>query len=135
MGEEKGRQNCSLIMVDKNKVDGRFKRHRRVRKRVFGTRERPRLCVYRSLKHMYAQLVDDTTANTLLTVSTLHKDVKEKLNGSMKKCERSRVVGLILANRAKKKRIKEVVFDRAGYRFHGRVKSLAEGAREGGLSF
>lgn len=121
--------------MDKNRIEARLKRHRRVRKRVFGTRDKPRLCVYRSLKHIYAQLIDDTTHKTLLTVSTLHKDVREKLNGSMKKCEKSKVVGLILAARAKKMRIKEVAFDRAGYKFHGRVRNLAEGAREGGLTF
>lgn len=121
--------------MEKNKIEARFKRHRRIRKKISGTPDRPRLCVYRSLKHIYAQLIDDTTQRTLLTVSTLHKDVKERLNGSMKKCDKSKVVGLVLAERAKQIGIQKVVFDTAGYKYHGRVRSLAEGAREGGLIF
>ncbi len=121
--------------MKKTKIEARLKRHRRVRKKILGTPDRPRLCVCRSLKHVYAQLVDDTAQKTLLTVSTLHKEVREKLDGSMKKCEKSKVVGLVLAEKAKQMGIEKTVFDRAGYKYHGRVRSLAEGVREGGLVF
>lgn len=121
--------------MEKDKTEARTKRHRRVRKKIFGTPDKPRLCVYRSLKHMYAQLIDDTAHRTLLTVSTLSKDVMKKFNGSMKKCDKSKVVGLVLAKKAQKKGIEKAVFDRAGYKYHGRVRSLAEGAKEGGLIF
>ena len=133
MGQEEGRQDGSIM--ERDKIEARSRRHRRVRKRVFGTPDKPRLCVYRSLKHIYAQLIDDTTHRTLLCVSTQHKDVKKKLNGSMSKCEESKVVGSILAKKAKRKKIAKIVFDRSGYRFHGRVKNLAAGAREEGLVF
>ncbi|KPJ50665.1 50S ribosomal protein L18 [candidate division TA06 bacterium DG_26] len=122
-------------MMEKDKTEARHKRHRRVRKKIHGTREKPRICVYRSLKHMYAQLVDDVEGRTLLTLSTLHKDVREKLNGSMKKSEKSRILGLVFAEKAKQIGVEKVVFDTAGYRYHGRVRTLAEGAREGGLIF
>jgi ribosomal protein L18, bacterial type len=100
----------------------------RVRKRVEGTAERPRLVVYRSLKHIYAQIVDDASQRTLLTVSDL-------TNGEGRKAERALVVGKALAERAKAAGITRVVFDRAGYKYHGRVKAVADGAREGGLEF
>jgi large subunit ribosomal protein L18 len=119
----------------RSKDEARRKRHRRVRRKVFGTPEKPRLCVHRSLNHIYAQLVDDTTHRTILTVSTLHGDVQKKCKNSMKKSEQSKVAGLILAQKAKKLGIEKTVFDRAGYKYHGRVKSLADGAREGGLTF
>ncbi len=134
MGQEKSGQDRGSMMK-KNKMASRLKRHRRVRKKVFGTPDKPRLCVYRSLKHIYVQLIDDTTGKTLLVVSTLQEDVRKKLNGSMKKCEKSKVVGLALARKAKQMGIEKTAFDRAGYKFHGRVRSLAEGAREGGLVF
>ena len=101
----------------------------RVRKRVAGTTERPRLVVHRSLKHIYAQLVDDESQRTLMTVSDLGADEGGK------KGEKALAVGKALAAKAKEAGIKRVVFDRAGYRYHGRVKAVAEGAREGGLEF
>jgi large subunit ribosomal protein L18 len=103
-------------------------RHLRVRKKVEGTPDRPRLVVYRSLKHIYAQLVDDISRRTLMTVSDLGLS-------DGKKMERSVVVGRALAERAKAAGITRVVFDRAGYKYHGRVKAVADGAREGGLEF
>lgn len=113
--------------MPKTREDGRYRRHLRVRRKVAGTAERPRLVVYRSLKHIYAQLVDDVTHRTLLTVS----------DGAVtgKKTERATAVGKSLAEKAKAAGIAQVVFDRAGYRYHGRVKALADGAREGGLEF
>ncbi len=113
----------------------RERRHRHIRKRVIGTAERPRLVVYRSLKHIYAQLVDDISQKSLLGVSTLTPLVREKIRTMKGKCEKSREVGRFLATMAKAKGIQKVVFDRAGYLYHGRVKALAEGAREGGLEF
>ena len=105
------------------------RRHSRVRSRVKGTSERPRLCVYRSLKHIYAQIIDDTTGKTL--VNAQDKEIKEKL----KRGDLAREIGKLLAKKAINKKIEKVVFDRGGYRYHGRVKALAEGAREGGLKF
>ena len=117
------------------KTNAREKRHKRVRKKIFGTKEKPRLCIYRSLKHIYAQLIDDTDSKTILGVSTLTKDVKYKTETSMSKVEKSKIVGLMLAQRAQSKKIKRTVFDRSGYHYHGRVRGVAEGAREGGLKF
>ena len=111
----------------KTRQELRQRRHLRVRKRVAGTPERPRLVVFRSLKHIYAQLVDDTTSRTLATVSD------QKLTG--KKSEKSTEVGKLIAQKAKDAGVSSVVFDRAGYRYHGRVKAVADGAREGGLEF
>jgi large subunit ribosomal protein L18 len=105
----------------------RRRRHLRVRKKISGTADRPRLVVHRSLKHIYAQLVDDDSQRTLLTVTD------SGLNG--KKTERAREVGKRVAERAKEAGVSKVVFDRAGYRYHGRVQAVAEGAREGGLEF
>src|SRR5215208_6051626 len=105
----------------------RERRHVRVRKNLAGTQARPRLVVFRSLKHIYAQLVDDTTSRTLATVSD------HKLSG--KKREKSSEVGKLIAQKAKDAGLSRVVFDRAGYRYHGRVKAVADGAREGGLEF
>jgi large subunit ribosomal protein L18 len=105
----------------------RKRRHRRVRGRISGTAERPRLVVYRSLKHIYAQIVDDSTQRTLLTVTD------RALPG--RKSERSVAVGKLVAEKAKAAGIARVVFDRAGYQFHGRVKAVADGARDGGLEF
>ena len=115
--------------ADKNKA--RLKRHRRVRSKIKGTSERPRLNVFRSTNNIYAQLIDDIKGITLVSVSTLDKD----LNGYGGNKEAARKVGKLVAERATQKGISEVVFDRGGYIFHGRVKELAEGAREGGLKF
>jgi large subunit ribosomal protein L18 len=111
----------------KTKAEFRARRQLRGRKRVSGTAERPRLVVFRSLKHIYAQLVDDTTSRTLATASD------HKLAG--KKSEKSTEVGKLIAQKAKDAGFSQVVFDRAGYRYHGRVKAVADGAREGGLEF
>ena len=117
----------SKVRRPKTRQELRYRRHLRVRKRVAGTPERPRLVVFRSLKHIYAQLVDDTTSKTLATVSD------QKLTG--KKSEKSTEVGKLIAQKAKDAGFSSVVFDRAGYRYHGRVKAVADGAREGGLEF
>ena len=109
-------------------------RHRRVRRKVAGTVSRPRLCVYRSLNHIYAQLVDDSAARTLISMSTLDPEVRSSGDGKAK-TEKARTVGALLAQKAIGSGIKEIVFDRGGYRYHGRVKALAESAREAGLQF
>jgi large subunit ribosomal protein L18 len=114
--------------VPKTGTERRFKRHLRVRNKISGTAERPRLVVFRSLKHIYAQLVDDTAQRTLATVSDLGIE-------QGKKGERASEVGKLIAERAKTAGITRVVFDRAGYRYHGRIKAVADGAREGGLEF
>ena len=114
--------------------EARKGRHRRVRKRVQGTRSRPRLNVFRSLKHIYAQIIDDTKGHTLVAASTLDPEIRGRLNG-LTKTEQARLVGELIAKRARRRRIKRVVFDRGGYKYHGRVKALAEAAREGGLDF
>lgn len=115
--------------ADSNKA--RAKRHARVRAKISGTPERPRLNVYRSTKHIYAQLIDDVNGVTLASASSMDKDF-EGVGGNI---EAARKVGTKIAERALAKNITEVVFDRGGYLYHGRVKELAEGAREGGLKF
>jgi len=112
----------------------RERRHRRVRVSVEGTPERPRLNVFRSLRHIYAQVIDDSAGKTLLAVSTLDPDVRDHLKG-LRKTDQAKLVGKTLAERAQQAGIKAVVFDRGGYKFHGRVKALAEASREGGLDF
>jgi len=107
----------------------------RVRKRIFGTPQRPRLCVYKSLKQIYAQLVDDLSGRTLTTVSSLTPEVRSQIKSEDTKSGVSKKVGLLLALKAKEKDVTLVVFDRSRYPYHGRIKSLAEGAREGGLRF
>lgn len=119
-------------MVKKpNSNAARLKRHRRVRAKISGTAQRPRLNVFRSAKHIYAQLIDDVNGVTLVSASSMDKDFEG--NGGNK--EAARKVGQAIAKRAVEKKIEEVVFDRGGYLFHGRVKELADGAREGGLKF
>ena len=117
-----------------NKNQERLKRHKRVRGKISGTAETPRLSVYRSLNHIYAQLIDDVKGNTLVTASTLDKAIKGALEGKDKKAQ-AYAVGELLASKAKEKGIETVVFDRGGYLYTGRVESLADGAREGGLKF
>lgn len=112
----------------------REKRHRRVRSRISGTSERPRLNVFRSLNHIYAQLIDDSVGHTLASASTLDKKVAGQI-GNKAKTEQAQIVGKLIAERARKAGINEVIFDRGGYRYHGRIKALADGAREGGLAF
>ena len=112
----------------------RHRRHTRVRKSVSGTPVRPRLNVFRSLLHIYAQVIDDSTGNTLVSASTIDSELRSQMVGK-KKSEQAKLVGQIVAARAKEKGLRLVVFDRGGYRYHGRVKAVADGAREGGLEF
>ena len=120
-------------MINKvSKNDVRKIRHERVRNKIVGTSEVPRLCVFRSNTGIYAQIIDDETKTTLVSASSLEKDLKIK-NGS--NVEAAKVVGKAIAEKAKKAKIKNVVFDRGGYLYHGRVKALAEAARENGLEF
>ncbi len=111
----------------------RLRRHRRVRKKVFGTPERPRLCVFRSNQNIYAQLIDDVNSQTLVSASTLDPELSDWRG--KKNIEAAKQVGFLIAKRALEKGIKKVVFDRAGYKYHGKIKALAESAREGGLEF
>ncbi len=119
-----------LNRVDKN--EKRQKRHFRSRKNIFGTAEKPRLNVYRSLSNIYAQIINDVTGETLVAASTVEKDIKENYGGNI---EAAKAVGEAIAKKALEKGIKEVVFDRGGYLYHGRVAALAAAAREAGLEF
>jgi len=116
------------------RLEARKNRQARVRKKVQGTGERPRLCVFRSSAHIYAQVIDDEKGATLAAVSTLSPALKEALKG-LKKSEAAKAVGKAIAEEAKSKGCAKVVFDRNGFLYHGRVKALSEGAREGGLDF
>ena len=118
--------------IDKNSV--RKARHHRQRRNLNGTSERPRLNVYRSTNHIYAQIIDDTEGNTLVAASTLDAEIKGQLEGKDKK-EAAKLVGKLVGKRALEKGVKKVVFDRGGYLYTGRVAALAEGAREAGLDF
>ncbi len=109
-------------------------RHKRVRQKISGTTARPRLCVFRSLNHIHAQLIDDSRSQTLVSISTLDSQVRSKTNGKAK-TKKAEVVGTLFAERSLNKGIKQVVFDRGGYKYHGRVKALAEAARKAGLEF
>jgi large subunit ribosomal protein L18 len=120
------------IHAPKTRSDRRYRRHLRVRKRVSGSAERPRLVVFRSLKHIYAQLVNDDQGVVLLGVSDRTEGIAVDGAGKIAK---GKAAGKLLAERAKSQGITQVVFDRAGYRYHGRVKAVADGAREGGLEF
>lgn len=121
-----GKMNPRLAM--------RLKRKRRIRKKIFGTPERPRLTVFRSARHIYAQIIDDLHGRTLAAACTLSPEIREQLAG-LKKTEQAQVVGRLLAERAREKGITKVVFDRNGFLYHGRVKSLADSCREHGLIF
>ena len=112
----------------------RKNRHTRVRARLSGTTDRPRLCVFRSLSHIYAQIIDDSKGHTLACASTLDHEVKEEANGRVK-IGKAELVGSLMAKRALEQGITQVVFDRGGHKYHGRVKALAEAARQGGLKF
>lgn len=111
------------------------RRHLRIRKRVVGTSERPRLSVHRSLRHMRAQLIDDVNGRSIVGLSTLSPEIASGFTAEVRKSDKSRIVGKMLAAKAKEMGIARVVFDRGGYLYHGRVKALADGAREGGLQF
>ena len=107
----------------------------RVRKNISGTAERPRFTVFRSLNQIYCQLIDDQANKTLASASTLSKEIKDELAKTKGKVEKGKLVGKLLAEKASEKGIKTVVFDRSGYRYHGRIKAVADGAREAGLKF
>ena len=127
------------------KWDARLKRHKRIRKKIFGSKERPRLSVFKSLRHIYAQIINDEEGVTLVSACTLSPEIKESLHeaspGLSEQAQRggnitaSKIVGEFIAKKALEKGIKTVVFDRGGYIYHGRVKALAEAAREAGLQF
>ncbi len=112
----------------------RKRRHARIRARLVGTPARPRLCVFRSLNHIYAQVIDDSRGHTLAAASSLEPEIRGRADGR-KKVEVAEMVGTLVAQRALSKGIKQVVFDRGGYKYHGRVKALAEAARKAGLDF
>lgn len=117
-----------------NTRGARLHRHVRVRAKIEGTEQRPRLAVFRSLNHVYAQVIDDSLGKTIVTSSTLDSETKGQLDGKSK-TEQSKIVGKIVAQRALSKGIEKVVFDRGGFKYHGRLKALAEAAREAGLKF
>jgi large subunit ribosomal protein L18 len=122
-------------MIRKNvKESTRFRRKRRIRKKIYGTAERPRLTVYRSNEHIYAQIVNDVEGHTVVSASTIDKALRDQLS-TQKKAEAAHEVGKSVATRAKEKGYSQVVFDRNGYLYHGRVAAVANGAREGGLEF
>lgn len=127
-----GVKRSMITKIDKNKA--RLRRHLRVRKKISGTAARPRLSVFRSAKHIYAQLIDDEKGVTLASASTLDKELRDKIsNGG--NVEAARQVGELIAQRAKAQGVDKVVFDRGGYLYHGRIQALADAAREGGLEF
>ncbi|MBI4752664.1 MAG: 50S ribosomal protein L18 [Acidobacteria bacterium] len=119
-------------MALKERAEVRKAIHRRIRKKVFGTPERPRLCVFRSLKHITVQIIDDSKGETLCSASTVEKTLREQSGGNI---QAAQAIGKLIATRAKEKGIDAVVFDRGGYIYHGRVRHLAEAAREAGLKF
>ena len=121
-------------MVEKNRSDARVRRHTRVRISVKGNSQRPRLSIFRSLAEIYAQVIDDQAGNTIASASTIDSELRAKMKG-LKKSEQAKLVGKTLAERAKSKGVEMVVFDRGGNKYTGRVKALADGAREGGLKF
>ncbi len=121
-------------MANKSRTEARIHRHERVRKTISGTADRPRVAVFRSLAEIYAQVIDDVAGITLASASTVDKELRTQLTG-LKKSEQAAKVGEALAERAKAKGITKIVFDRGGFRYVGRVKALADGARKGGLEF
>ncbi|OQA46295.1 MAG: 50S ribosomal protein L18 [Chloroflexi bacterium ADurb.Bin325] len=121
-------------MAEKSSQVARQRRHERIRRSVQGTAERPRLNVFRSLQHIYAQVIDDERGHTLASASTIDPDLREQLDG-LNKSQQAARVGQLVAQRALAQGLKKVVFDRGGYPYHGRIKALADGAREGGLEF
>ena len=122
-------------MIKKSRIQRRLRIKARVMKKIRGTTERPRLIIYRSLNHLYAQVVDDTQAKVLAASSSLSKDLRDELKAVKGKKEIAKRVGMSVAKKAVGQNVKKVVFDRNGYMYHGTVKSLADGAREGGLEF
>ncbi|HET9129590.1 MAG TPA: 50S ribosomal protein L18 [Terriglobia bacterium] len=122
-------------MIKKNSNERLLKKKTRIRKKISGTPERPRLTVYRSQKHVYAQIIDDVTGKTLVMASTLSKDLKDEIAKVKSPTQICKIIGVAAAKKALEKNIHEVVFDRNGYLYHGRVKAIADGAREAGLKF
>ena len=122
------------MVSKKSRAEMREKKHMRIRNRFSGTAERPRLAVFRSNNHMYAQIIDDTVGNTLVSASTLEKEIKAELNKT-NDVEAAAYLGKVIAKRAKDKGISEVVFDRGGFLYHGKIEALAEAAREAGVVF
>lgn len=122
------------MIKQRDRNEARQRRHLRMRKGLQGTPERPRLCVFRSSIHIYAQLIDDRAGRTLAAASTLDPEIRERA-ASAKKADAGKMVGQLIARRAQERGVRRVVFDRGGYVYHGRVQALAEGAREGGLEF
>ncbi len=120
--------------MTKSTREARVRRHTRVREKIEGTEERPRLAVFRSLSHIYAQVINDVKGQTLASASTLDADVKKDTKGKKKSAEAA-MVGTLIAKRAKEKGIAQVAFDRGGFKYQGRVKALADAARKGGLKF
>ncbi|MCJ7694889.1 MAG: 50S ribosomal protein L18 [Anaerolineaceae bacterium] len=123
-----------MVMAKKSRNEARLRRHQRVRKKIFGTPDRPRMNVFRSVTEIYVQVIDDHSGTTLLSASSIDKMIRPKMKG-LSKVDQARVVGEELAKRAAAKGITKVVFDRGGFFYTGRVKSLADGARSGGLVF
>jgi len=121
-------------MAKLSRAESRKRRHYRARKHLIGTPERPRLNVFRSEAEIYAQVIDDQAGNTLVAASSIDHELREKLGG-LKKTEQARLVGQLVAERAKTKGVTQVIFDRGGFRYIGRVKALADGARQAGLEF
>ena len=122
------------MISKKNRADVRTKKHNRIRNRISGTAEKPRLAVFRSNNHMYAQIIDDTVGNTLVSASTLQKDVKAELEKT-NNVDAAAYLGTVIAKKAIEKGITSVVFDRGGFIYHGKIKALADAAREAGLDF
>lgn len=129
-----GRGLNIMILVQKKNALSHLRRKKRIRKKIIGTQENPRLSVYRSNKNIYAQLIDDISSKTLTSVSTFSKEIRDEVK-KMKKTEASKLVGALLAKKAVQLGIKRVIFDRNGFLYHGRIKALANGARENGLKF
>lgn len=123
-----------MTRVAEQRIKSRIARHKRIRKKISGTTERPRLCVRRTLKNMIAQIVDDSTGVSMLQVTTGSKEFQQSF-GTLSKTEQSKKLGEAVAAKAKEQGIATVIFDRGGYIFHGRVKAVADGAREAGLNF
>lgn len=122
-------------MASISRAKSREKRKKRVRRKVIGTSEKPRLSVFRSAKNIYAQIIDDSNFSTLVQVSSVSKDVRDEIKGKGGNREGASMIGKFIAQRAQEKGIKKVVFDRNGFLYHGRIQTLAEAAREGGLEF
>lgn len=120
-------------MQKKINQQGRYRRHKRIRAKIYGTESQPRLYVFRSIKHIYAQLIDDDKGKTLVSASD--QELSKKVPSARNKTAKAYEVGKLIAKKALFKKIEKIVFDRGGYKYHGRVKALAEGAKEGGLKF